>query len=165
MQIERASPQDAEKLTQIAFAAKRHWSYPEEWMESWRDALTLKPESITSHETHVALIEDAVVGFYALEARNGRPELSHFWVLPEFMGRGVGRALFCHAVKRARTLGFQEFEIESDPNAEGFYQRLGARRIGTRLYSIGQDKRQLPVLIYRISEGSFESVTPATRML
>jgi hypothetical protein len=56
MQIERANAQDAEKLTEIAFAAKRHWGYPEEWMESWRDALTIKPEFITKHETHIALM-------------------------------------------------------------------------------------------------------------
>jgi hypothetical protein len=32
MQILRANPDDAATLTEIAFAAKRHWGYPELWM-------------------------------------------------------------------------------------------------------------------------------------
>ena len=60
-----------------------------------------------------------------------RMDLLHLWVLPEAMGRGVGRSLFRHALERARILGFRELEIESDPNAEGFYRRIGAHRVGT----------------------------------
>ena len=60
-----------------------------------------------------------------------RMDLLHLWVLPEAMRRGVGRSLFSHALERARNLGFRELEIESDPNAEGFYQRMGAQRVGT----------------------------------
>jgi hypothetical protein len=41
------------------------------------------------------------------------------------MGHGIGRSLFMHPVERAKSLGFQELEIESDPNAEGFYLRMG----------------------------------------
>jgi hypothetical protein len=40
MHIVRAKPEDAANLTGIAFAAKRHWGYPENWIESWRDLLT-----------------------------------------------------------------------------------------------------------------------------
>jgi hypothetical protein len=39
MQIVRAKPEDAETLTEIAHAAKRHWDYPERWIEAWRDIL------------------------------------------------------------------------------------------------------------------------------
>jgi hypothetical protein len=47
-------------------------------------------------------------------------------------------------------LGFRALEIESDPNAEGFYQRLGARRIGSSLREVEQQRRVLPILIYEI---------------
>ena len=60
-----------------------------------------------------------------------RMDLLHLWVLPEAMGRGAGRSLFSHAIERTRHLGFRELEIESDPNAEGFYRRIGAHRVGT----------------------------------
>ena len=34
------------------------------------------------------------------------------------------------SLERARELGLPGLEIESDPNAEGFYHRLRARRVG-----------------------------------
>lgn len=147
MQIRAAKPEDAARLTEIAFAAKRHWGYPEGWIESWRDILTVKPEFIASHETFSAVIDGQTVGFYALGEKDGRLDLLHLWVLPDWMGRGIGRSLFYHALERTRALGFGELEIESDPNAEGFYQRLGARRVGTNIHTVEQQRRELPVLI------------------
>jgi len=148
MQILRAKPDDAGALSEIAFTAKRHWGYPEPWIESWRDALTIDPQFIVSHETYAAVVEGRPVGFYALDRKESRLHLQHMWVLPRAMGRGVGRSLFHHALERTQALGFRELEIESDPNAEGFYQRMGARRVGTSIHEVEQGWRELPVLIY-----------------
>ena|SRR5207247_1578729 len=148
MQILRAKPDDATTLTEIAFAAKRHWGYPTEWIESWRDLLTVLPEFIAGHETYAAIDEGHTVGFYALGRKGDRMDLLHLWVLPEAMSRGVGRSLFIHALERARNLGFRELEIESDPNAEGFYKRMGAHRVGTSTKDVAGPNRELPILIY-----------------
>jgi GNAT superfamily N-acetyltransferase len=130
MGIVPAKPEDAVALTEVAFAAKRHWGYPERWLESWREVLTVKPEFIAGHETHVAVVGDQAVGFYALGRKGDRLDLLHMWVLPGWIGGGVGRSLFLHALERTKALGFRKLEIESDPNAEGFYLRLGARVSG-----------------------------------
>ena len=61
MEIVRARPEDAATLTTIAFAAKRHWGYPERWIESWRDALTVQPDFIITHETYSAVVENRAV--------------------------------------------------------------------------------------------------------
>ena len=150
MQIIRARPEDAARLTEIAFTAKRHWGYPDRWMESWRDILTVKPEFIASHETFSAVVGGLSVGFYALGQKNGRLDLLHMWVLPAWMGRGIGRSLFYHALERTKALGFRGLEIESDPNAEGFYQHLGARRVGAAIHTVEELRRELPVLVYEI---------------
>ena len=123
-------------------------------MESWRDVLTVKPEFFVSHETYAAVVDGQTVGFYALDRKDGRLDLLHMWVLPDWMGRGVGRSLFYHAVERTKALGFRKLEIESDPNAEGFYQRLGARRVGISIHTVEQQQRELPVLIYEIDHES-----------
>jgi GNAT superfamily N-acetyltransferase len=148
MQILRAKSDDAGALTEIALTAKRHWGYPERWIESWRDAFTIDSQFIVSHETYAAVVEGRLVGFYALGRKESRLHLQHMWVLPMAMGRGVGRSLFHHALERAQALRFREFEIESDPNAEGFYQRMGARGVGTSIHELEQGRRELPVLIY-----------------
>ena len=150
MQIVRAKLADAAALTDIAFAAKRHWGYPEQWMESWRDALTIRPEFIASHETYIAHLEGRIVGFYALGQPAGQIQLLHLWVLPAAMGRGVGRGLFKHAIATAKELGCREFEIESDPNAEGFYRHMGAQRVRESIVILDGQSRELPVLIYKL---------------
>jgi len=40
--------------------------------------------------------------------------------------------------------------IESDPNAEGFYLRMGARRIGIKAAEVDGVQRELPVLVYEV---------------
>ena len=55
MQIRRATPDEADTLTSIAHAAKRHWNYPEKWIEQWRSDLTITPEFIAKNEVYVAV--------------------------------------------------------------------------------------------------------------
>lgn len=153
MEIRRAKPEDAERLTEITFAAKRHWGYPEAWIQAWKEVLTIRPEFIVSHDTYVAYIDGSAVGFYALVGGGlKQASLEHLWVLPRAMGQGVGRALFGHAVQRAKAPGFEAFEIESDPNAEKFYEHMGARRVRTKLVEMEGRSRILPLLIYECSK-------------
>jgi len=148
MEIHRAKPEDALALTEIAFAAKRHWGYPEHWIQRWRDVLTIHPEFIARNETYVAVLEGQAVGFYALVYGNDRVSLEHLWVLPIAMRQGIGRALFNHAVQQAKVLGVEAIEIESDPNAEKFYETMGARRVSVNVTKLDGQARSLSVLIY-----------------
>jgi GNAT superfamily N-acetyltransferase len=148
MEIHRAKPEDAAALTEIAFAAKRHWGYPEVWIQGWKEVLTIKPEFIARNEAYVACLDGQSVGFYALVNAKDRVSLEHLWVLPSAMGQGIGRALFRHAVERAKALGVEAIEIESDPNAERFYEQMGARRVGVNVTDVDGQTRSLPVLIY-----------------
>ena len=140
-----AHPSEAEDLTAIAFAAKRHLGYPERWIELWRPLLTVTPAFITAHETFVAREGDRIVGFAALSREVGMLFLEDLWVLPGEMGRGIGRALFRRAQQRARVLGFETIEIEADPNATEFYERMGATRVGTNSTMLDGRRRELPI--------------------
>jgi SAM-dependent methyltransferase/GNAT superfamily N-acetyltransferase len=146
MKIVRAAPTQAAELTHIALAAKRHWQYPEQWIEAWRPALTITPDYIAAHEVYMLLDGDKPVGFYALSADTGMRQLDHLWLEPAAIGRGYGRALLQHAGSRARESGVRLLEIESDPNARGFYEKLGAHVIGEHQTEIDGQRRVLPVL-------------------
>ncbi len=150
VEIVRAKPADANALTRITFAAKRHWGYPDRWVERWRETLTISPEFVRRNEAYAAVVEGKLVGFYALVGKGCEIELEHLWVLPDFIGTGIGRALFDHAVRRAAALGAEVVGIESDPNAEGFYRRMGARRVGEISYPIDGQKRTLPLLAVEV---------------
>jgi GNAT superfamily N-acetyltransferase len=151
MQIVRARPENAETLTEIAHAAKRHWGYPEQWIESWRDTLTIRPEFIASNVAYCAIEDAQPVGFYLLTSESDGLHLDHLWIVPPSMGRGIGRALFEHAVEEARKGGHRRLRIEADPNAEGFYECMGARRVGVNLTRIENQPRELPLLQYDIT--------------
>jgi predicted N-acetyltransferase YhbS len=92
------------------------------------------------------------VGFYALVGGGSVLELEHLWVLPEFIGRGVGRALFEHAIRKAASLGAEALRLEADPNAEGFYRRMGARRAGENVYEIEGQSRVLPLMVVELPD-------------
>src|SRR6266852_1561895 len=93
MHITRARPDDAATLTEIAFAAKRHWGYPMRWIESWRDVLTVRPEFIAGYETYAAIDEGRAVGFHALGRKGERRAASSSPSSPreERVGRGPRR--------------------------------------------------------------------------
>jgi GNAT superfamily N-acetyltransferase len=150
LQIIRARPEDADALTEIAHAAKRHWGYPEPWIEAWRDILTMRPEFIAANVAYAAIENDQPVGFYLLTTEPDGIHLDHLWILPMAMHRGVGRLLFKHAVGQTRDLGFNAIKIEADPNAEGFYQRMGARRTGANISLVEGEWRELPLLVYEM---------------
>ena len=157
MKIVRAQPEDAEALTQIAHAAKRHWGYPEPWIEAWRDILTMRPEFIAANVAYCATEDDNIVGFYVLTTESDGIHLDHLWIIPAAMRRGIGRALFEHAADQAGAAGFGLIKIEADPNAEGFYERMGARRVGTRVSEVEGEKRELPLMEYRDFAGRTNS--------
>jgi ribosomal protein S18 acetylase RimI-like enzyme len=152
--IVRARPEDAETLTEIAHAAKRYWGYPEKWIAAWRDVLTMQPEFVAANISYCAVEQDRIVGFYILTQEEDGIHLDHLWILPAAMGRGIGRGLFEHAVLETRNLGFDSINIEADPNAEGFYKRMAAIRVGTSVREVEGEPRELPLMQFATPSAS-----------
>jgi N-acetylglutamate synthase-like GNAT family acetyltransferase len=95
---------------------------------------------------YVAESEGNLLGFYALIMREGKAELDHLWVSPPHIGTGVGKQLFLHAMQRAAKENVSAVEILSDPNAEGFYRKQGAHRIGEVVSEVDGEPRVLPLM-------------------
>ncbi|HSS18627.1 MAG TPA: GNAT family N-acetyltransferase [Pyrinomonadaceae bacterium] len=146
MNIRKAATEEAAALTAIAHDAKRHWGYPEHWIKHWQEDLTISPEYISTNQVYVAEHEDGLVGFYALTLREQKAELDHMWVAPAHLGTGVGKELFLHAMQRAASENVSEVEILADPNAEGFYRKMGAHRVGESVSELDGQPRALPKL-------------------
>ena len=144
IQIRRAKPNEAESLTAIAHAAKRHWGYPESWIERWTSDLAITPDFIANNEVFVAVNGGKIVGSCALVSSDSVAELEHMWINPSDMGNGIGRALFMHVKKRACQLRIPSLELSADPNAEGFYKRMGAKHIGEVRADMDGQPRVLP---------------------
>jgi GNAT superfamily N-acetyltransferase len=147
--IERALPSHAEALTRLAHAAKRHWRYAEADIARWKAGLTVTPDFITRHAVYRATLGGNAIGFYAITGEGTARVLEHFWVAPAHIGTGIGRRLLAHAAERLRAEGVTTLRIESDPNAEGFYLKAGARRVGE--VDSTPAGRTLPVLVLTLA--------------
>jgi len=142
--IKLASAGDAQTLTQIALDAKRHWGYPEHWIKHWESDLTISAEFITSNHVYVAEDEGEIRGFYALCLVDKKAELEHLWVRPSHIGTGIGKELFLDAMERAAKLNVSEVELSADPNAAGFYKRMGASQVGEIDSEMDGEPRKIP---------------------
>ncbi len=142
--IRKALPNESDSLTLLALDAKRHWGYPEHWIEHWDSDLTISSEFIANNQVYVAEQAGEIQGFYALCINDTKAELEHMWVAPAHTGTGIGKELFLDAMEKAATLDVREIEIHSDPNAEGFYERMGARKVGEVDSEIDGQPRKLP---------------------
>ena len=159
MKILRALPEDAQALSALAWRSKAYWGYPQEWMELWRDELSITPEQIQMNEVYKALDQDETIAWYSLVEQSSACILDNLWVSPERIGTGVGRILFRHAVHRAERLGAFRLQMTSDPNAMGFYVRMGAVLIGEELTPLN---RSLPLLSLDLPH-EYEDRTPAPK--
>ena len=148
--IRRALLHESELLTGIAHAAKREWNYPESWIQAWRNHLTITSAYIAENDVYVLEDGGEVKGFHAVALRGSVTWLEHLWVSPKSMRHGLGHKLFVHAAEIARARGASELQIESDPNAEGFYLKMGARRAGEVSSMIEGELRSLSRLVFQL---------------
>lgn len=129
MSIRRALPSESKTLSELA-AAKAVWGHSAAQFALWASDLYISPESIDGEPTFVAEQEDGHIAGVVQLCTQDRWAIEHLWVHPSAMRRGVGAELVRHALSYARERGQHELEVDSDPQAERFYLRLGARRVG-----------------------------------
>jgi GNAT superfamily N-acetyltransferase len=148
--IRRAQPAEASVLSALALRSKAHWGYDADFLAACRDDLTLSPDEIATSTVYVFDGADAPSGYYRLVLQDdGVAELDALFVEPTAMGQGVGKRLWRHAVATAMNLGCSEMVWQSDPQAEGFYLAMGARRTGASESTV-MPGRMLPLMRFRL---------------
>src|SRR5437773_12460220 len=145
--IRRAEVHEAPLLTDLMRRSKAHWGYDAAFMLAARPYLIVSSESIESGQVYGLEIEGTIAGFHYLKPSDapGVVLLSDLFIDPASIGRGFGRYLWDHAVVTARAAGYQSMIFEADPNAVGFYERMGAVKIGERESTV-QQGRMLPTI-------------------
>ncbi|WP_061538452.1 GNAT family N-acetyltransferase [Collimonas fungivorans] len=164
MKIRRGLECEAPMLTAVANQAKAHWPYTVAQLEAWREDLTITGSYVARSFTYVAEVNGEIAGFYSLcatESMSGWP-LEHLWVVPDCMGRGVGRALLRHAAGLAAGNGVENLTIDAEPYAEPFYIACGAQRIGVVAAALeGEPLRQRPQML--LATYSVDNSDPVTQ--
>ncbi len=151
IQLRLAAPNEASALSALAVQSKSHWPYTAEQLALWDEDLTLSEELISNTYCWVAVSGGHIAGCFVLDPRHTPWPLQHFWVHPQQMGRGVGRALLEKARTLAKQAGKAVLTIDADPHAEAFYLACGAQRAGEISAPIvGQPNRVRPQLLLRV---------------
>ena len=150
--IRSAHEGEGAALSELALRSKGHWGYDEEFLQRCRPVLTVDEAYLRARPVFVAEVDGAVAGFCSLAPRGEEVQLDLMYVEPSFIGRGVGRMLLRSALDAARRSGHARVLVESDPFAEPFYLRMGARRIGYADSEV-EPGRRLPLLVLDLAHG------------
>ena len=121
-----ARPDEAAALTELCLRAKAVWGYGDDFIAACRAELTLAPEEVGGSQVAVIENEGRLLGMAQLCGDGGTARLDKLYVDPVLLRSGAGRALFAWAVATARHNGAAVMTIDADPNAAGFYRRMGA---------------------------------------
>lgn len=133
-----ANKSDIKAINELMRKSKSYWGYDEEFINKFMRHFQVTPASFDKSITKLLYDKQDtgsqnLVGFYSLCADpNNHFELVDFFVHPNFIGKGFGKKLWIYLLETIHKLGKQEFIVWSDPFAEGFYEKMGCEKIGTR---------------------------------
>lgn len=143
-----AKIEERSQLVLLAKESKSHWGMPRERLDEIWQHFSIRPECFEPGMTKTIELEGETVGFYALSRHGEEEHLDHLWLLPQTIGKGIGRLAFKAAIEDAKKLGFETMRITSGPDARGFYERMGARFVEE--IHVKEQDAMFPVLEYRI---------------
>lgn len=123
MRIRKGLVSDLSVLNKISYAAKKHWGYPEKWMNFWKEDLLLKDADFERETVKVVELSAKIIGFGSIVEKEAYYEVTHLWLLPDYIGMGFGGLLLNDMLSLA--LSNKPIRVVADPNAEAFYQKQG----------------------------------------
>ncbi len=159
--IRPANREDAQFLTGLSFKSKGFWGYPKEYFEVWKPELTITPDYIEKNDVLVFESGGAIVGYYSIIELENDIEVSgakidkgfwleHMFIAPKYIGRGIGTIMFEHLRKRCEMKGIRYLGILADPNARGFYEKMGCNFQGEIPSTIAD--RTTPLFVLEIKD-------------
>jgi len=89
------------------------------------DVLELSEQGVTDGRTRVADADGSVIGFATWLGTGDVTEIEDLFVDPDWMRRGVGRALVQDLISLAHARGARRVEVTGNPHARDFYERVG----------------------------------------
>jgi GNAT superfamily N-acetyltransferase len=123
--IRPARDDEGARLKEIAVGAKGFWGYDPGQVRKWADQGDFTPERLRELIVFVADAGNGAIGWCSLIPKDGVGWLEDLWIDPAWIGRGVGSSLFQRAAEQAKKLGARRLEWEAEPNAIGFYEKMG----------------------------------------
>lgn len=129
--LRAALPGEAELLSDLCLRSKAVWGYDAAFMAACRAELTITQQDFARSQIEVAVRDGHIIAMAQL-AQHGRiADIDKLFVDPAVLRSGAGRALFAWCVETARAAGAAALTVVADPDAAGFYRRMGMMDDGT----------------------------------
>lgn len=145
MIIEKASTKDHEILTEITKKSKAYWGYSEEQILKWSNNLTITQDYLKDNDVFKLINDNKIVGYYSYIIEEEKNViLDNLFVLPEYIGKGLGKYLMTDFLNRMKENQIRKITLDSEPNAELFYSKMGFVKIGEFETSI--KNRFMPIM-------------------
>lgn len=149
MRIEKANITDNEILTSITKKSKAYWGYSAEQIQKWDKNLTISQDYIREHHVFKLLLDDLIIGYYSYIFKDEKViELDNLFILPEHIGKGLGKYLVLDFLNRIKEEKIERVILDSEPNAESFYSKMGFVKIGEFETSI--KNRFMPIMEMKV---------------
>jgi maltose O-acetyltransferase len=165
--IRQAKINEFKILTTISFSSKAYWKYPAKYFDIWNDELTITPKYIETNTVYVYEIKNKILGYYSIVELKENLKVSktiihkgfwleHMFLLPGYIGRGIGTKMFTHIREICLLKGILKLGILADPNAKGFYEKMGCQYLDEFPSTI--PNRTTPWLELRISNSAKQTI-------
>jgi GNAT superfamily N-acetyltransferase len=150
LRIRDARLEECETLSALCLRSKAHWGYDAEFIAACQPYLRVEPHCVDAGHAFVALDhENRICGVGQIDVGGASGNLDLLFIEPDTIGSGTGRVLFQEAAQRLREAGETVMTILSDPDARGFYEKMGAVFVEDRPSDVFAG-RVLPWLEYRL---------------
>ena len=152
--IIKASIADGKILSAIAYSSTRYLNYPEERFLAWKEDLTITKEYLRTNIVRKLMLCNDTIGFYSIQLNETEQTiksiriekgfwLDHFFIKPEYIGFHFGKMMFIDCSSYCRKNDIKEIKVFVDPKSEGFYQKMGCKKVRMSKSSI--TGREIPV--------------------
>ncbi|WP_242220963.1 GNAT family N-acetyltransferase [Bacillus cereus group sp. BfR-BA-01380] len=148
MIVRQALLEEANELSNLALSSKATWNYSEEFILACKEDLTITEQYMKNNYVYILEENQEIIGFFSFQ-RKEVDSLDFLYLHPAYKGRGYGRILWESVVQKAVELNMKSFTIDSDPNAKGYYVKMGAKLIGETPSTVFKN-RMLPFLQYDV---------------
>jgi hypothetical protein len=149
--IKQADSQDIAHINEMMLHSFSYWSYTQEELHKIMDLLHIDEEYLTKHGIYLAHYDKKdFFGFFSfIKNSDQENQLDYFLIRKDLIGFGYGQKMWEVCCDKAKSCRMKDFIIISNPYAEGFYQKMGAKKIGSRPSTIRLGA-SLPVLKFSL---------------
>lgn len=148
MYIREATINEVDMLNTFIRLSKGHWGYSDSFLDEFIARWGLNKSYLENNSVQVIEKSGDIVGIFGFSVNaNNEIELDLFFINAVMIGKGFGKMMWRKCIEYAKLREWKSFKLISDPNAELFYQHMGAKKIMDYESFPG---RFVPIMCYHI---------------